>query len=299
MNNIRFGSLILATAGVVWLTQSSSLKGKQAENQKLTHELAQMQEALQTTSKTWTNTEAELKSRRDELKSADAELRIATQEIQDIPVMPVDPEHEGSWPQDQPYFFLSKRFLDQIGYSPFSREGDISPAAGFLFGMSPKEKQQVDDAIKTMRTKANQLQRSKAERIEPKPGVNTDNHREVSYKIATMTNEVQELRNDFSSAVRHAIGDTRGEMFLVRAAAFFEDDYSGNFGRNDYVITSMADRKPDGTIQYNFTLTEPGVGTMYFPFEYPLEPGTPPWDNRHLFGETPLIPSSESKNEAK
>jgi hypothetical protein len=242
---------------------------------------------------TWTNAEADLKLRRGELKSAEAELRIAMQESHDMPLKPLDPEHEGSWPSDQQYFYLAKRHLGQIGYSPFSREGGVSPAAGFLFGMTEKEKREVNEAFNTMREKAIQLQRSKAERIEPKPGVNNENHQEVSYKVSAMTNEVQELRTEFNFTVRQALGSTRADLFLDRAAAIFESDYSGNYGTTDYIITSEANRKPDGTVEYRLKLEEPGVGTGYFPFEYPLEPGSAAWENRHLFGEEPLIPMPE------
>jgi hypothetical protein len=291
MNNIRLGSLILASAGAVCLAQMASLKGKQVENRRLTLELAEAQTALQSVSVTWTNAEADLKLRRGELKSAEAELRIAMQESHDMPLKPLDPEHEGSWPSDQQYFYLAKRHLGQIGYSPFSFEGGVSPAAGFLFGMSEKEKSEVDEAFKAMRAKANQIQRSKAERVEPKPGGNNDNHQEVSYKVSAMTNEVQELRGEFNSAVRQALGSTRADLFLDRAVTVFEADYSGNYGTTDYIITSEANRKADGRVEYTLKLEEPGVGTAYFPFDYPLEPGMPAWEYRHLFGEEPLIPS--------
>ncbi|EEF61557.1 hypothetical protein [Pedosphaera parvula] len=299
MNNILLGSLVCMSAGALWLAQSTSLKNKQAENLRLTRKLAEIQASLQKTAVAWTNMDTDLKLRRSELKSADAELRVAMQEAQEIPLKPIDPEHEGSWPQEQPYFYLAKRHLDQIGYSPFSREGGVSVAAGLLFGMSPKEKQQVEGAYNEMRMKANQLQLAKAERIEPEAGVNTDNHREVSYKIAAMTNEVQELQNQFNSDVRKAIGNARSDIFLERAASVFEEDYSGNYGKANYILTSEATRKEDGTVDYEFKLTEPGSGTMYFPFEYPLQPGGPAWDNRHLFGEEPLIPPPQAPEETK
>jgi hypothetical protein len=299
MNNILLGSLVCISAGALWLAQFTSLKHKQAENLGLTRELAEIQASLQKTAVAWTNLDADLKLRRSELQSADAELRLAIQEAREIPLKPIDPEHEGFWPKDQPYFYLAKRHLSQIGYPSFSREGGVASAAGLLFGMSPKEKPQVEEAYKELRTKAGQLQLSKAQRIEPEAGVNTDNHREVSYKIAAMTNEVQQLQNQFNSHVRQAIGNARSDIFLERAALIFEEDYTGNYGKADYILTSEATRKEDGTVDYQFKLTEPGLGSIYFPFEYPLEPGEPAWDYRHLFGDEPLIPQPPGQEDAK
>src|SRR5262245_55445632 len=127
MNNLIVASLALLSAGVIWLGGYASLLNHRGAARALAPELAAAQESLATVSSSTTTTRATLAARRDEMQSAVQDLDAATAEAhQEFPSPALDQAADGSWPTNRPYFYLSKKYLGQIGYPAFGQEHRLS-----------------------------------------------------------------------------------------------------------------------------------------------------------------------------
>ena len=292
MNNLMLSSLVFAAGAIVWSGQHVSLKHARDEARALTADLAAAQITRYATSAAFSEAQASLVARRDETKSAQVELDTAMREARTAnPVPPIDPASEGYWPADRPYFYLSKKYLGTIGYPGFTKDHHLSAAAALLFGLTGAEKSAVDAACNSFYDRVDESQFSHAERLDSKPGINTDNHREISFRVPIMSNELSEARSTMSAGIREAIGEERARYLLVHVHGDFELPVSTMSSTATNAIVSLqADRMPDGNIMHRLKIETPGVGSMFDPVYFPLTPDSELWQYRHLFGDQPLIP---------
>jgi hypothetical protein len=292
MNNLIVASLALVSGAVIWLGGYASLLNHRNSALALTPQVAAAQASLAAVSNSTATTKTTLAGRRSEMQSAAQELDAATAEAhQDFPSPAFDQSADGSWPTNRPYFYLSKKYLGQIGYQAFGKEHRLSEPAALLFGMNPTEKERVDAAYQGLADRIQQLESSRAELVEPTPGVNTDNHKEVSFKIPAMTNEIHDARDTFGAAIREAIGNSRAGFLLDKVKDQFEDSFSEmNMIERTSIVKYHADRKPDGSVEHGIQIETPGVGLMFMPVYFPLTSDSMLWQFRHLFGDQPLIP---------
>jgi hypothetical protein len=289
MNNFIVTILVVLSGIILWLGQHTAQRNARIENGKLAEKLDDIRASLAETSGVWTNAQANLARRREELNAAKIELANLVEEAQHA-ALPPDPSREGVWPGEAPYFYLAKKHLGEIAYNAFNGEQRLGREAATLFGMNSTEKIAVDEAFQTLFARMRQLQLTNSERMESKPGVNNENHREISYRIPALTNEFRELRTQFDSAVRGAIGNTRADPFLDRVATELGDDTW--LGQIDvpYVVTYRGNREADGRVEHTIQIGHGDAESWSPLLEFPVEPGSALWDYRHLFGEEPLIP---------
>jgi hypothetical protein len=288
MNNLILSCIALVSAGVLWLSQRNALEAARANQQTLHQELAVAREAL-------AETGASITSAQDQLALRLKELNWARSESATTPLtrpVPPDPAREGLWPKDKPYCYLSKQHLATIGFTPFSADDSgLTWEAGTLFGMSAAERTAVDRAYLNFVDGIHQLHLANAELLETKGATDNETHREITYRIPTLTNEFRQLRGAFVASLEQTLGPSRTDVFFKRAKSQLDDVY-GQYGKDGYTIKYSADRQPDGTTDHQLNIEQLNRrGSHGYRIQFPIDPASGMWKYRHLLGDQPLLPT--------
>lgn len=289
MNNLILSCVALASAGVLWLAQRNALEAARANQRLLHQQLALARETLTATAESVTSAEDLLALRRKELDWARSERAGAATAVEGGAAIPPDPAREGLWPKDKPYCYLSKQHLATIGFTPFSEDGGLTSEAATLFGMSAGEWATINQAFGDFVDCTHQLHLAHAQLVEPKAGANTENHREMTYRIPAMTNEFRQSRGTFAASLEQTLGQSRADIFFKRAKSQLDDIY-GQYGNDGYTIKYYADRQPDGTAEHQLSIKRlDGQASYGYRIQFPIEPASPMWKYRHLIGDQPLL----------
>ena len=292
MNNLAFSCLALACASLLWLGQRNALEAAHAKQRVLRQELAVARATLEEIVVSATGAENLLALRRKELHwarnavAADVSPRL-TQPV------PPDPAREGLWPADKPYCYLSKQYLATVGFTPFSEDAGLTSEAATLFGMSPSEQAAVDGAYADFVDRTHQLHLAHAELIQTNAAANTENHREVTYRVPALTNEFRELRGALVSSLEQTLGNSRANLFFKRAKSQLDNIY-GQFGNDGYTLKYYADRQANGAVEHQLHIQKiDGRASNGYRIRFPTDATSAMWKYRHLIGDQPLLPLPE------
>ena len=131
----------------------------------------------------------------------------------------------------------------------------------------------------------------------------------MQFRLASVGNEVKQLQSQLGQRLEALLGATRAELL----AAPLQDraqQLTPPIGDDDVLLTYYAERRSDGTIQHFLRFDDAARRTMYqYPvafirpeqgmtdgeshsisgLKFPLDPESPLWSYRHLFGDQPLL----------
>lgn len=244
-----------------------------------------------------------------DLTSASAELKAASEVALSARTEP-DPATESSWPNNRPYFYLPKRFLSDIGFTALTPDGTPTPEAIALLGLTPSERDDLRNAWADFRFDLQELQIQSAERMPDTNSVPDPNRRAIRFKLGSLTNELPRLREQLNARLTDTVGSTRAQ-FLQSPLENRLEDLTNPLGDRDCYITYHAERSSDGTVrhwlrfdatdgssmyQYPVATLTPGQsitdtdGLALSALAFPINPSSPLWHYRHLFGDQPLLP---------
>jgi hypothetical protein len=244
-----------------------------------------------------------------DLSTASAELKASSEAALRARTEP-DPTTEGPWPADKPYFYLPKRFLSDIGFTALTPDGAPTREAIALLGLTPSERDDLRNAWADFRFDLQELQVQSAERMPDTNSVSDPNHRSVQFKLSALTNQIPRLREQLDVRLTEAVGSTRAQ-FLRSPLENRLEDLTTPLGDRDSFITYHAERSADGTVrhwlrfdatdgsamyQYPVATLAPGQGitdtdgVAVSALTFPINPNSPLWHYRHLFGDQPLLP---------
>jgi hypothetical protein len=291
MNNFLVALLTLAATGTLYLSQQPSLSEAHRTNQALMAALDQARGDWQAMTQQVAAAQAGLTQRRADLAAAREDLARVAKAAQAIAPPPIEPAAEGTWPATKPYFYLLKKRLGEVEYSPLTSDKHLSEEAGILFGMTAAERAAVDNSVQKLREGVQQLQSTHAQLAPTAPSQNSAVHQEISYQIPLLTNEFNQLEQECEGGIAAALGESRASLFLQRAKPLLMEMY-GRFGNQAYKATLYADRNDSGEVSHQLKVVQetPSGNTMYnYPVYFPLTPDTALWDYRHLFGQEPLL----------
>ena len=308
MNSLNIACLIITFAAALGLYQGMNHRSDQKELLK-----------LRTDERTLRNTIAEYDARtseasrrssdhRSELDQINAELRAISDELVRTAPVP-DPETEGRWPVDRPYFHLPKRLLDQISYSMFTADGKPTEETKFLFGLTPHEREMLWQAWTDFRSDLQELQIRSAERLPDFPVVANSVERSVRFHMHDLTQELAGLRSRLAARIEHDLGPTRARLLADPLNAQISP-LTSPLGDREVIIIYRAERQTNGSIQHLLSFVDPTGSAVYHrpvefqtpnpPLNYSespavidtgsrLSPDSALWNYRHLFGDQPLL----------
>lgn len=255
---------------------------------------------------------AEATARRHEelsldLTAASAELKAASEAALRARTEP-DPATEGAWPADKPYFYLPKRFLSDIGFTALTPDGAPTPEAIALLGLTPSERDDLRNAWADFRFALQELQIQSAERMPDTNSVADPNRRAIRFKLERLSHQLPHLREQLEARLTEAVGSTRAQLLRSPLEARLED-MTTPLGDGDCFITYHAERSADGVVRHWLRFDSIDGTAMYqYPVGelapdpstiredapsapgFPIQPSSPLWHYRHLFGDQPLLP---------
>lgn len=241
------------------------------------------------------------------LDAAMAELRTASEAALRARIEP-DPATEGAWPTNRPYFYLPKRFLPDIGFSALTADGEPTVECLALLGMTPTERAGLRQAWSDLKLELQELQLRSAEQVPGTDPQDDPDRRSVRFRLGALTNELPVLNGRLASRLVEAIGTTRTRLLQAPLEERLAD-LTTPLGARECFITLRAERTAEGEVLHylrfeavdgNTTFQYP-VGSLRadqglieddvaaFGQTFPIDPYSPLWNYRHLFGDQPLL----------
>lgn len=194
----------------------------------------------------------------------------------------------GAWPVDQPYFLLRKDRLQQIRFDVLDERGDISAVAAALFGMTLAEHIEALTAWRDHRRQIEELQLTRAERVETPPPASATATRSVTYRIPALADEAASATDEFKARLEGLLGVQRASML---SDLLLDENLVADLKQEreiSYVVNPAA-----GSPVKRQLIVRTATGAMYVPIAdepYPTDETHPLWRYRHLFGSEELAP---------
>jgi hypothetical protein len=308
MNPLTIACLIITFATGVGIHQGIQRRRDQAELLRLREEERRLQDTIAECDARTSEAHRRSSDHRSELDPINAELRAISDAIAQAAQAP-DPETEGRWPVDRPYFHFPKRLLDQISYSMFTADGKPTEETRILLGLTPHEREGLWQAWTDFRSDLAELQIRSAERLPDSPVLANSAERSVRFHMHAITEALAGLRSRLAARIEHDLGPTRARLLADPLDAQIAD-LIPPIGDREVIIAYHAARQPDGSIRHWLRFSDPaGTVTYNQPVEFqipnpPLNYGESPavidtgsrlspdsalWNYRHLFGDQPLL----------
>lgn len=240
MNNLIIASLLLAAAGVCWLGERQTVAAIRSENAALAAEERAIQLRVDEETRLARRLETELVDRRAESNRVATESAAIRAQAEVVEKPPTNPAEEGHWPSDRPYFYLSKKHLAGVRYSPLTDRDEVSDAAATLLGMTGADRAHVNAALSRAREEIRQLELELAVPTNPPPSLNGYKGEKTSYFIPRLPDErFMKIQTNFGATLAQRLGPNRTQILARRIGETMD---RGAFGFGfDRVITLIRD----------------------------------------------------------
>jgi hypothetical protein len=249
MNNLILATILAATAAALCVRTQFHINGVAARNVQLAETIAGANataRAKRAEVRRWESIATLERSAFYNLQ-AGATKPFETQ-MTEAQALPTNPAEEGYWPAQKEYFYLSKKHLRGLNYSPVTDEENISEAAGLLFGMSPTEVNEANETYHRMRAEIRALELARAfptnaisSWIDKQPGNKT------TIRVPKLPEEeLNAILDRFKSGLQQTLGADRANLLNDRIQEVFQ---GGRFAYN-------SDR--------TFTIVRNGARVQYF-----------------------------------
>jgi hypothetical protein len=210
-----------------------------------------------------------------------------------------DPESEGWWPTNKPYFYLHKDLLETVRLRDHAIKQDQLPAGtpkdaayeienrlfqddhlnenmATLLGLTDAEKTAVEQTYTNLTQQVRALEAAAIQRVDPPQ---TDASGAVFARIPSLKSEVAPLLREAHESLESAIGTTRTELMEKQAEIFFNEHGDGLRSAPREFL--RIENSGFFSVRYVF----PNGGNSSKSQTYPYVPNrTDPWEYLHLFG---------------
>jgi hypothetical protein len=268
MSNFTYAFLVLAAGGILFLRERIVFVEAHANARQLQARVGSLAEQLSRLEQNRSALERRLAEARDQARTS------GQAEVQARVVVPPNPERNGGWPTNEPYFYLPKRDLPSVGLVAFMTNAPVvtlqyvspewtatntqinapipwtnrlSDDAAILFGMTRTEREAVDEAYLKSWETFRQLGLGRVERIDPEPGWQMPVVSE--YHIPRLTNEVSAVLAELRRTLRPVLGTPRTDYFVKGAPGASIGGVMGQDAQIEYFIVFGPNRSPDGEVQ--------------------------------------------------
>ena len=233
MNPLALAAMLLASSSLVFFAQRSSLQRLRTANQRLAGEAESVRRAAAETQRAIASLKGGLEAKREQ--RAVPRSMLSTEEATSDAI-PMRPEQEGVWPPDKPYFYLKKEYLTDAFFQRFAPDFHLKPDAAILLGMTQNEAAAVDDAFHSAMEKFRALEAALLIPSNEDAGPRWKG-RKTSYQLPELADEIQPIRDEFSSSISNLLGAARAEIFSRRADVVFKGLNNLGAGARTFTFT--------------------------------------------------------------
>jgi hypothetical protein len=245
MSNFTYAFLVLAAGVTLFLRERIVFVEAHANTRQLQAQVGSLGEQLSRLEQSRSELERRLTEARDQARTsghAEAQARV---------VVPPNPDRNGGWPTNEPYFYLPKRDLPSVGLVAFEKSlpwtNRLSDDAAILFGMTPTDREAVEEACHKSWETFRQLGLGRVERIDPEPGWHIPVVSE--YHVPRLTNEASAVLAELKPTFRAVLGTPRADYFVEGAPGVSIRNALGRSAQTEYFIVFGPNRSPDGEAQ--------------------------------------------------
>lgn len=214
MRNFILATLLFASVGVTVLYQ----RGVLARTRSVSSNLEAQNLSLAASIRHATARIAELEQRRTnaqtELRATKAKLQEIHAEQPTLSISNLNVQREGSWPPSRPYFYLAKKHISNIYYDTFDANGNLTPAAAAIFGMTPAEQLAINQSIDAAFAELQSEELRHAYLTNAPPiAASQPGETKVSVFVPAITT-TDSIRTKFAEDIRALLGPERSTLFL-------------------------------------------------------------------------------------
>src|SRR5881394_1893530 len=238
MNPLALAAMLLASSSLVFFAQRSSLQRLRTANQRLAGEAESVRRAAAETQRAIASLKGGLEAKREQ--RAVPRSMLSTEEATSDAI-PMRPEQEGVWPPDKPYFYLKKEYLTDAFFQRFAPDFHLKPDAAILLGMTQNEAAAVDDAFHSAMEKFRALEAALLIPSNEDAGPRWKG-RKTSYQLPELADEIQPIRDEFSSSISNLLGAARAEIFSRWADVVFKGLNNLGAGARTFTFTVVETR---------------------------------------------------------
>jgi hypothetical protein len=288
MNNLALISVLLASSGIVFLVERTSVHNLRMEGQRLAGEIASIRRLTAEAAVAVASLKNKLEEQRNQRTARHSRMSI---EDAGAATIPMGSQNESVWPPDKPYFYLNKKNLTNAFFQRFARDYHLSPEAVIVLGMTPSEATTADDAFHDVIEKFRALE---AENLTPSTehaGTRFPMGKKTSYRLPALEDQMRPIVENFLASTGALLGDSRAEIFSHWTKLCFADSF-GDFAPKARIFTLTDEElKGDRKLTRLEVVEEGGKQLHYFelwdpPRDYGLpEDVQPRFFYRHLFGD--------------
>jgi hypothetical protein len=167
-----------------------------------------------------------------------------TAQTDEIDPKQLNPQKEGFWPAEKPYFYISKARLAGLNYWPFTDSDDqLSKTAALLFGMTPQEEAAANAAYATMREQIRQIEIAHAIPTNAPAWIESWPGNKKSFFIEAIPREIIDAMNqEFKNSLQEATGPERAALLSRRIDESFENSAFGLTKGRTFTLIREGDR---------------------------------------------------------
>jgi hypothetical protein len=156
---------------------------------------------------------------RGDLNVLSAQEAAKAEDLSDL-----NPQKEGFWPADKPYFYIAKERLRGLSYWPFTDNEDrLSKQAALLFALTPEEESAANTAYIEMREKIRQLEKASAIATNTPANVADSPGSKMTFVVPPIPREsIDAVNGEFKARLAGAIGPERAGVLARRIDETFE-----------------------------------------------------------------------------
>lgn len=261
MRNVILASILVATTATVIIYQRTALARTRQETNRLVEESRAMEEKIHAKNAHVSELE-EIRKRRDaELLSAREKLDAQKPLEPKIPLTELNVQAEGQWPDARPYFYLAKKHLPGIDYDAFRADASLSREAAATFGMSPGEKQAVNQSFSELLSRIREVELQGAYLTNTTDAFVRERPEEKISVFVPGVGDIQQLRDEFAAEINSVLGSERAALFLEKARE--AQGQFESFSGKDRVITFIPKDHMSGEV-----IVSEGGSTMFNNYDF-------------------------------
>ncbi|MCI0538930.1 MAG: hypothetical protein L0Z50_27295 [Verrucomicrobiales bacterium] len=287
MKKLILAATIVVILAFVWNRQHAHRKDITLQNERLREAAAHLTQQAEAAAAARQSAEQRLADLRaeDRLREvtasgtpANAAASLPTQ------LAEPDPSRQGGWPRDADFIYLSKQYLTNASYRLL--DGDrLTDEAATLLGMSPAEREAVNDLFNTLLGQFRQIEVKHMELVDPpanlgvglgkRPNSANQFDAAIMYRIPGLAPKIAEARQAFSEQLQQNLGPSRAQLIEQAADSYFRKNMD-DLGSGERTVAFLWQRENDGThsIWYGVAGDLHGPGT-FNPVGLALKPNSP------------------------
>jgi hypothetical protein len=258
MKKLIIIAAVCGLASCLWMHQCMLLRDVHNQNQQLAAAAAELKERAARADTARQSAEGKLASLRQEQRARVAAASDSSAHDAGLVLTPPaepDPSHQGGWPSNAAFFYLSKQYLTNVSYKLLNGD-QLTDEAAALFGMSAAERDSIDKTFAGLTDQFHHAEIQSMQQVDPPAGWLTAGNPSASsgvnfgsaltYQIPDLTDAMNSAETTFLDQLQQTLGASRAQIIASSADSYLRQNMS-DLGAGDRTVGFAWEPESDGT----------------------------------------------------